>query len=163
MHARVLVMVGSLVALAGAVGGCKSENSLGGDCVLVKRGPDGGSAVQIRESEINAGLQKDFVSFGSIECEDFVCTRDPAFPRDGGSGAAHGYCSKPCANNDACKTGDDAIDKNPKTKLVCRALLLDEATLGQICQTNPADCQTYFGGTSSPFFCARQLTVADGG
>ena len=164
MRARVLILVGGLAGLSAAVGGCKSENSLGGDCVLVKKGPDGGSAVPIKESEINAGLQKDFVSFGSIECEDFVCTRDPAFPRDGGSDAgAHGYCSKPCASNDTCKTGEDAIDKDPKKKLTCRALLLDEATLGQICQQNPADCRTYFGGTSSPFFCARPLTATDGG
>ena len=162
MRTRVLLSLSVLVALAAAVGGCKSENSLGGECVLVKKGPgDAGTAVQIKESEITAGLQKDFISFGSIECEDFVCTRDPSFALDGG--VAEGYCSKPCANNDACKTGNDDIDKNPKKKLVCRALLLDEATLGQICQNSPADCQTYFGGTSSPFFCARQLNTTDGG
>lgn len=164
MRARHSVTLSVLVALAAAIGGCKSENTLGGDCTLVKKAPgDAGTSVAIKESEINAGLQKDFVSFGSIECEDFVCTRDPGFPRDGGTGNAHGYCSKPCATNDNCKTGDDALDRDPKRRLVCRALLLDEATLGQICELNPADCQTYFGGTRSPYFCARQLNVTDGG
>lgn len=165
MHARLAASLVCAAAMAAAIGGCKSENTLGGDCTLVKKGPaDGGAkAVPIRENEINAGLQKDFVSFGSIECEDFVCTRDPSYPRDGGTGVAHGYCSKPCANNDSCKTGDDAIDKSPSKRLVCRPLLLDEATLGQICQQNPADCQSYFGGTTSPYFCARQLNPGDGG
>ena len=164
MHPRHLIVLHACVAAAASFGACTASNPIGGECGLVKKSTvDGGIAQAILEREIQAGLQKDFISFGSLDCEDFICTRDPNFARNSNPDApAKGYCTKPCANDTGCKTGDPNIDNVASKKLICRALLLDEATLGAICAANPADCKTYFGGATSPYFCARPLS-ADGG
>ena len=136
---------------------CRVATDLGLPCQLVKKNPDGGTtSVPILESDLPGG-NKDFISFGATECEDLVCVRDANVPKTGVAGAAAtGYCSRACVPNvsGACPAANKSDDSNPDTRLTCRALLLDEATLGAICTNDPSTCQK-LGDTRSPYFCAR--------
>ncbi len=78
--------------------------------------------------------------------------------------AAPGYCSHPCIEGQTCQSNDSSLDDSPLTRLSCRALLLDSDTLSAICSGDggTADCVKYFGGNTTPFFCARG-TTPDGG
>jgi hypothetical protein len=158
MPLRLLVLI-SLVLLV-FLEGCRSATDLGRDCTLVKANPDGGTAsLPIFESELPDGGTKDFISFGATECEDLVCVRDANVPKSGVAGArAAGYCSRPCVPNAStgCPAANPDDDKNPSRKLTCRALLLDEQTLADICTTDPGRCQQ-IAGTRSPYFCARAV------
>lgn len=154
---RTLALAATLTVFSFAA--CNSISEVGKPCVLVKKNPDGGTgSVPILESEVQAN--KDFISFGAVECEDLVCVRDLSTPRPAtatDTTAAVGYCSKPCAQTSttACRQYDEALDQKPETKTSCRALLLDESTLAAICQNDPTTCSGYFGNTKSPYFCAR--------
>ena len=136
---------------------CRVATDLGLPCQLVKKNPDGGTtSVPILESDLPGG-NKDFISFGATECEDLVCVRDANVPRTGVPGAAAlGYCSRACVPNASggCPAANKSDDSNPDKRLTCRALLLDEATLGAICTNDPSTCQK-IGDTRSPYFCAR--------
>ena len=108
-------------------------------------------------------IGQDFISFGSIECEDLICVRDAAFPRarneDGtinGGAEAKGYCSKACVEgSNACDVKDTSgVQEDLPGRMTCRALLLDQETLEAL---RAADENTYrqtFGENNSPFFCA---------
>jgi hypothetical protein len=138
-------------------------------CVLVKGSPDGGPAVNILKDDpvIRNSANKDFISFGSTECEDQVCVRDAAYNQDGmfTDGFAHGYCSRACVAGSSvgCPSQDGSLDSKPETKLSCRPLLLDEATLNAIKMADPARYQQTFGMTTSPYFCARSPVIIDAG
>ncbi len=153
MHWRLFVLV-LLVFLEG----CRVATDLGRECTMVKANPDGGTAsLPILESELPAISSRDYISFGATECEDLVCVRDSNVPRTGTPGAqAKGYCSRPCVPNAStgCPAANSADDKNPSLRLTCRALLLDEQTLADICATDPGRC-LQIAGTRSPYFCAR--------
>ena len=146
------------IALA-AVAGCVTGD-LNTPCTLVRGNPDGGRAIDLLESDpiVKNSANKDFISFGSTECEDQVCVRDSAYSTDGGAeGPARGYCSRSCVANSSvgCPSASGQLDSEPKTKLSCRALILDEATLAAIKAKDPSTYQRVFGMTTSPFFCAR--------
>ncbi len=146
-----------LIGLPWLFGACKVATDFGTECTLVKKNHDGGSiAVAIREGELPDG-GKDFISFGAAVCENFVCVRDSAYIKNPNPAAeALGYCSGSCVTgSNACPAANSADDKDPTRRLTCRALLLDEQTLAAICTADPVKCQTYFGGTRSPYFCAR--------
>lgn len=169
MSLRPVAVACLLLAATGLVASCKVPASdVGKRCVLVKRAPaDAGvNSVPVKESEVTQG--KDFISFGSTECDDYVCVRDKDMPMGTNPEAdAVGYCSKPCApaNQLGC-----AVAKENQTALftgaTCRPLLLDEETIGTICNVDPATCQQYFGNNRSPYFCARDTSTggsSDGG
>jgi hypothetical protein len=138
---------------------------VGRSCLLVKRGPpaagsDGGYTLQnITEGELPAGW--DFISFGSAECDDFVCIRDKNEPRTSPSAFAKGYCSRPCApsNPAGCAVAREYAGVGDMT---CRALLLDDTTVTSFCEAEPDRCRELFGTNRSPYFCARGGT-SDGG
>ena len=149
-----MMLRNGLVALLLALVGCV-QTTLNEPCTLVRRGSDGGS-IAIKEQEIAGNANKDFISFGA-GCDEFVCVRDSSFlptsaaPTDD----AQGYCSMPCApgSTTGCPSARGALDKDPATRLSCRALLLDEATLAA-CRADPS-CLGRLGPTTSPYFCAR--------
>ncbi len=145
----------AVAALGVLVVGCKPATDLNQVCQLVKRNPDGGTPVPILESEVrNAqGQNKDFIAFGSIDCEDLVCVRDSNFSNDAGPGEpASGYCSRQCVQATTCPSYDENLDKGPKA-LSCRALLLSAETLAAL-QSGDGG----FAGVRDPFFCARGST-----
>jgi hypothetical protein len=151
----ICALLGLIVLLAA----CRISTDLGTLCNMVKRNPDGGQgSVPIREAELPDG-GKDFVAFGATECEDLVCVRDSNVPKTGTPGAiATGYCSRACSPGNSCPAANSADDNNPNRKLTCRPLILDEQTLSTLCSNDPAKCNQYFGGTTSPYFCARGTT-----
>src|SRR5689334_16024221 len=100
-----------------AIAGCKASNQLGEECAMVKRDVDGGR-LYVRNGEIKAGARKDFISFGSTDCDDLICVRDWDYaPADGGAldpnAIARGYCSKSCILGDPCPTASAELDGNP--------------------------------------------------
>jgi hypothetical protein len=150
-----------------------NDSDLNQPCALVKSAPnpDGGTplAVPILKTDdiIRNSANKDFISFGSPDCQDQVCVRDSAFREDAGdtSNVAHGYCSTYCAqgSTDTCQSFSASYDQNPTTKLTCRALLLDSATLAAIKMADAGYFTSIFGTTTSPYFCARSGTFGDAG
>jgi hypothetical protein len=153
--------------------GCRQANDLGTYCILVRRNPADPpgtiSSIPVRQGELPVtsgptSSQRDYISFGSTECENLVCVRDATFSEAnepglsvGANFPAYGVCSRPCTPSAQalCQAADSAIDKNPRTHLSCRQLVLDEATLAHLQQTDPVRYQQYFGTNTSPFFCAR--------
>ncbi len=139
---------------------------------MVKRDPNvDGGRLFITNGELQGGPRKDFVSFGSTDCEDLICVRDSDFAApDGGAlnpkEVATGYCSRNCLVGAACPSSTAELDGNPRTRLTCRPLLLDTETLRAICNGSEGDrasCKTYLGNLTLPDFCARGGTGADAG
>lgn len=159
MLARSLVVSFALVILVG----CKTPTDLGMECPMVKRNPDGGRPIRIKESELKAAAQKDFISFGSTSCENLTCVRDADYARDGGvvdlDAGAFGYCSDKCLEGSTCTSFDPNDDNDAKRRLNCRALLLDSETLKALCAAGA--CLP--GNIQSPFFCARGGVTPDSG
>lgn len=156
-----------VVALGVVTVGCRAPTDNNRPCTLKKKGPDG-SAVAITEGELKAktGFSKDFISFGVVECEDLICVRDSTFVGSSDANApAMGYCSVACEfGKDTCPSFDDAMDRDPNTKLGCRALVLDEQTLAAVCPPPPAPAP-YCPNVKSPYFCSRtpKTSATDGG
>jgi hypothetical protein len=166
LRARALLVVGPALVLSMLA--CNSDTDLGKPgCHLLKAGPDGG-AENVIVGELSAG--KDFLSFGAVECEDLVCvldylgvsallaqaTSNPALLAD----PATGYCSHPCAqgSSSGCTPQYSDLQNDPTKVMSCRALVLDDETIAEICK-DPVKCQEYFNNSRSAFFCAR----GDGG
>lgn len=100
---------------------------------------------------------RDFLAFGSLDCDDLLCVRDATYVTDAGDNdPATGYCSNPCDLGAPCPSYDQKLDERGDTKLSCRALLLDEQTLEAINQ-DPA-ARSILNNVKSPFFCARGST-----
>lgn len=116
------------------------------------------------EREIAA--QQDFISFGSVNCEDLICVRDQDYPRalneDGSlneNAPAMGYCSKPCVEGGSSCEVTDTDDVNPDLprRMSCRPMLLDQDTLDALRSADEAFYRRTFGENNSPFFCAGAL------
>ena len=168
MLARLLFVSFAVITFAG----CKPPSDLGTPCTMVKRDPNvDGGRLFVRNKEIKVGANKDFISFGSVDCENLVCVRDADFAvPDGGfdpEAVAQGYCSNRCAIvGDICPSVSADDDNDAKRRLTCRPLLLDAETLALICNGSAEDkakCKAYFGNTSRPEFCARGGSVSDAG
>ena len=139
--------------------GCKPKTDLNQKCSLVKRNPDGGQPLAITEADLKSkkANNKDFLSFGTVECEDLLCVRDAQFQVDAGpTEPAFGYCSRACAVGSACPSYKEELDLGPEA-LSCRALLLDAETLARLKETGGLP-----GNITDPYFCA-QGTAADAG
>lgn len=147
------------VALGLFAFGCKPATDLNRVCSLVKTNPDGGQRpVPIREGEVRdlAGANKDFISVGSIDCDDLICVRDSAFESDAGmNDPAVGYCSRQCVEGATCDSYDSDLDRGPRA-LGCRALLLSAETIAALGDAG-------FAGIRDPNFCARGGSRADAG
>jgi hypothetical protein len=133
--------------------GCTCVNSdLGTDCTLQKGNPDGGPPLPMTGADITADGQ-DIISLGAQGCEDFICVHDLGQPKPGPAEALTGYCTHPCSGSgEGPCPGINQEESRPYT---CRALLLDEQTLRELCNANGALCDQYFGPQRSSNFCAR--------
>ena len=157
-----------LMSAAMLLGGCSVSSEIGKECTLVRKAsPEeeaefGQKFMAILEKEV--APKQDFISFGSIECEDLVCVRDAAFPRalnDDGTvnqnAEAKGYCSKECVegSTSACEVKDTSgVLEGLPERMGCRALLLDQDTLEALRSSDEAFYRRTFGENNSPFFCA---------
>jgi hypothetical protein len=170
MSSRLALLVGAALMC----GGCAVSSDIGKTCVLVRKAtkaeqeaePTREPSRNIMESQLTPG--QDFISFGSVECEDLVCVRDAHFDPKLAAGtdltkvAATGYCSKPCledtlTTNNCAVTSSEALAE-VKDRMACRPLLLDQQALDALrTSENPADRALYsqlFGDNTSPSFCA---------
>ena len=154
MSARLVLLMGAALVC----GGCQVASDVGKPCVLVKKDPKGGSgAVPVATSDIL--INQDFISFGSVECEDLVCVRTAGTPvQTTGEGSAIqvlGYCSKACTvgSTDCAVTHPDT-SADVKATLGCRALLLDQAALADLKKSDPQGYRGIFGENESANFCA---------
>lgn len=148
-----------LVAFVSA-SGCTCVNSdLGTDCVLQKGNPDGGAPVPMTGSDITADGQ-DIISLGAQGCEDFICVHDLGQEKPAPTAPLTGYCTHVCSGSG--EGSCPGINQEPGRAYTCRALLLDEATLRELCNANGALCDQYFGPQRSSNFCARGASK-DGG
>jgi hypothetical protein len=154
---RVSIALLAVMAAIIAVTSCKPPTDLNRPCRLVKRNPDGGDGVvPILEGEVkaNAGHGKDFISIGTVDCDDLICVRDSLLETDAGPfDPAYGYCSRECLEGAVCPSYDSSLDTTAN-KLNCRALLLDKETLAGLVGADGGSP----GNVRDPFFCARGET-----
>lgn len=149
------------------LGGCAVSSEIGKECTLVRKATaeeeqlHGRKFMAILESEV--APRQDFISFGSIECEDLVCVRDEDFPRavdENGevipTAEAKGYCSKACVEgSNACEVTDTSgVQPDLPGRMTCRALLLDQETLEALRASDEDFYRRTFGENNSPYFCA---------
>lgn len=157
-------MVKSKLSLIGLVAcltllACPPGTDRGKPCQMPRR-TDAGTTfltekeVRARTSTTAGNATRDFLSFGSLDCDDLLCVRDATFVSDAGENdVAEGYCSNPCDIGTACPSFNPDDDKRGDRQLSCRPLLLDEQTLEAINQ-DPA-ARRVLNNVKSPYFCAR--------
>lgn len=143
---------------------CTQTGDIGRPCLLVKANPDGGTPVDLLESEID--VRRDVISFGALECDDFICVRSRNTPLTGTPQArAQGTCSTDCVPGSA--TGCAGLHPDApvaRGRFTCRGLLLDEQSIAAICTASSDLCRRYFGGPDrTPYFCAQGHAGPDGG
>lgn len=156
MYARLALLMGAALLC----GGCEVPSDTGKPCVLVKKDPAGQGAIPVSEADIQ--FDQDFISFGSVECENLVCVRtggtQPQITGEGDARQVLGYCSKPCnlsiTTDCAITSPDTAADV--KETLACRPLLLDQLALTDLKRNNPEEFTRIFGRNESPNFCASK-------
>jgi hypothetical protein len=168
MSARLALLVGAALVC----GGCKVSSDIGKPCVLVRKAtdaeqeaePNGEPFRYIMESQLSAG--QDFISFGSVECEDLVCVRDADFdPKlaataDKAKTPATGYCSTPCVQGadttlgNSCAVTTTEAQAEVKERMTCRPMLLDQQALDALRSADRTTYRSYFGDNTSPAFCA---------
>lgn len=152
MSARLALLLG--VALW--CGGCQVSSDIGKPCVLVKRSTSGAKYDPVTVSDIQ--VDQDFISFGSLECEDLVCVRDAYsdIKTAEDNVSVLGYCSKACVAGTAgtCTVNNPQADPTVKANMSCRALLLDQKALDDLRASDPTGYRETFGDNASPYFCA---------
>ncbi|ATB37394.1 adventurous gliding motility protein O [Cystobacter fuscus] len=161
MSARLALLMGAALLC----GGCEIPSDTGKPCVLVKKDPNdpsGLGAIPIAPSDLR--FNQDFISFGSVDCENLVCVRTAGTEiQTTGEGDALqvlGYCSAPCNLNSAtdCSVTSPQTAPDVKATLACRPLLLDEAALSDLKKSDPDTYRSIFGENESPNFCASSLS-----
>lgn len=128
--------------------------------------------VNIKERELTSG--QDYIAFGATDCEDLICVRDvdsPANPEYDPSNpekleaSALGYCSRACiqgSDASVCDVTDSSVPDTLKTRMDCRSLLLDQASLDALRASDPEAYRSTFGDTNSPYFCAGKPATKTG-
>jgi hypothetical protein len=154
---RTGLFLGALVTLAAGFSACPPSTDRGRPCQMPRRTDAGTTFLTEKDVRARTGTAsnatRDFLAFGSLDCDDLLCVRDATYVTDAGDDAvAFGYCSNPCDIGAACPSFDPELDKRGDTKLNCRALLLDEQTLEAINQDPSA---RKIINVKSPYFCAR--------
>ncbi|XXF75943.1 adventurous gliding motility lipoprotein CglC [Myxococcaceae bacterium GXIMD 01537] len=156
-----------LLSAAFLLGGCEVVTELGKPCVLVRKATQAeldagsGAAVQIKEGDLTAG--QDFISFGSVECEELICVRDAAIAKSGNDNAvAQGYCSRSCLddNGSTCEVTDPDVDADVRSRMTCRQMLLDDEALSRLKASDPDAYRKMFGPYENSSFCAGRLESA---
>jgi hypothetical protein len=106
------------------------------------------SLADFQADQVREGGGRDYVAFGVPVCDNLTCVRSQGEPVPAGNGAASGYCSGECINDDDCQS--DA------GKFECRALVLDDAFLDGLEQSlSPEEYERYLGRIKTAKYCAR--------
>ncbi|MCY1045245.1 adventurous gliding motility lipoprotein CglC [Corallococcus sp. bb12-1] len=151
------------------LGGCEVTTELGKPCRLVRKATAeeqetySTKFMPIRERDV--APDQDFISFGSLDCEDLICVRDVDSERsDDPTAEALGYCSKECVQGTTtgCEVTRDDAPAGLAPRMACRPLLLDQATLDAIRVADEQKYRDTFGENNSPYFCAGASPQAQG-
>ena len=162
MSVRLALLMGAALLC----GGCEIPADVGKPCVLVKRDTtDPKKSAPVVLADIQR--DQDFISFGSLDCEDLLCVRNAGSPiQTTGEGTEQrvlGYCSKPCSSGaitDTCAVNHPEASAEITAGMSCRALLLDQQALNDLKVNSPAEYANTFGNNdASPFFCAAQAVT----
>ena len=161
MSSRLALLVSAVLLC----GGCKVNSDIGKRCLLVKKAPAGSDAESAPVLETDLSDGQDFISFGSLDCEDLVCVKDADMPLEkADNGQVLGYCSKPCVQDelvDPCPVTAPEALASGKDRMSCRALLLDQKALDDLRANDPATYRATFGDNNSPYFCAGTPVEGD--
>jgi hypothetical protein len=136
MSPRLALLLMSAVLLSS---GCEVPSELGKPCVLVKGSQSGQGSEPVTLSDLQPG--QDFISFGSLDCEDLICVLDGKSERvTTNDGRVQGYCSKACVPTQAnsCTITDPSVSADLRGRMACRALLLDQQALDELRRRDPA-------------------------
>ena len=157
MSSRLALLVSAVLLC----GGCKVNSDIGKRCLLVKKSKDPAKESDpVLATDLSSG--QDFISFGSLDCEDLVCVKDADMPLEtADNGQVFGYCSTACVPDelvDPCPVTDPEAVESVKSRMSCRALLLDQQALDDLRQNDPATYRATFGDNNSPYFCAGNPT-----
>jgi len=100
-------------------------------------------------SDLAAGGDKEYVSFGAAECDNLTCVRSRGEPLPATEEAPNGYCSGECITDADCASDSDG-------KFVCRELFLDQEFLSDLRESlSDEEYARYFGRIQNTKFCAR--------
>ncbi len=101
-------------------------------------------------ADLNAGKEKDFISFGAAECDNLTCVRSRGEPDLESEATPSGYCSGECINDLDCETEGGG-------KFACRALVFDDEFLHYLQDTLSAEeYARYLGRVENAKFCTRR-------
>ncbi len=108
---------------------------VGSRCVLAWGSGDGPTP---------ATAKGDYFESGNASCDDLICIVSPATTGRYSqcSGAACGYCSKPCVSDRDCYSGS--------TDLVCDQVILDPVFIASL---DPQTAERYLGETRFTSYC----------
>lgn len=98
--------------------------------------------------DLEAGNEKDFISFGVAECDNLTCVRSrgSALPKSEAEPA--GACSGECITDADCQ----GLEKG----YVCRELVFDDQFLGSLRETlSDEEYERYLGRIQNAKFCAK--------
>lgn len=151
------------------LGGCSVVTELGMPCELVRRATEEelaagmNRAVPVKEGELTPG--QDFISFGSLGCEEQICVRDAANPPDheNPDKIALGYCSIPCIEGNSCEVTHPDAPKELSDRMTCRRMMLDDEALNRLKVSNPEMYRRTFGNYENASFCAGRIDIDPAG
>lgn len=100
-------------------------------------------------ADLEAGRDKEFVSFGVADCDNLTCVRSRGQAVPANEGEPTGHCSSECITDDDCRSEGNG-------RFVCRELFLDQAFLAQLRENlSEEEYARYFGRIQNTKFCAR--------
>ncbi|MFN7131361.1 MAG: adventurous gliding motility lipoprotein CglC [Myxococcales bacterium] len=146
---RLLVPALVLIAVGGGLGACQLKTDLAQPCKMTRPDENG------KPQEIEAAKLKDptidYVALGAAECDDLVCIRSARTdqnPENEASGG-RGYCTRPCIDDADCQFDYQGNEG----RLKCERLLLDQAFLDQLKQSDPEAYEQAFGSDTASRYC----------
>lgn len=162
MGCRPLLLI--VTALVLGAGTC-AENDIGAPCQLQKTrmDPTISGCEDVTQDELatrpgcfrpnledlEAGTEKDFISFGVAECDNLTCVRSRGAPLPPSEADPAGACSGECITDADCQGVEDGY--------VCRALVFDDEFLGSLRDTlSEEEYERYLGRIQNAKFCAKK-------
>lgn len=153
---RILLPALLLAALVGGAVGCQAKTDLAQTCKMTRPDPDGNTQ-EIEEAKLSDPTI-DYVALGAAECDDLVCIRSANTDRnpEHENGGGRGYCTRPCIDDADCNPD---FQGNEGT-LVCARLLLDQAFLDALQESDPVAYEQAFGSDTASRYCVYPRQAA---
>ncbi len=137
-----------------ALGACKATTDLGSTCTLTT--PCSSSTCAVTPDKVS-NTSVDYIALGSAVCDNLVCIRTAGSANpDNTASEARGYCTNSCTDNSDCSPDYQGNGD----KLVCQRLLLDQAFLDALKQSNPTEYEQVFGNGASSTYCILPSSVS---